>query len=266
MTTKTGNTSLTKQTVTDGGGTDSKTPMSKQARPAKKFNPEMFNAGIMAIVKSSFEFSDDHDYDNAAYQLISEFNDSLDMPIADTYPNALEAVHAVEEWVDKCSWYYQPPILFDIKSLTVTITAQAPSGQISVSMNAEPRPDTELDIVIASMKLQLQQAFVSAFPKSAQSPKAAQKQEKKSGDAIEETSGVDCIRRQMYQGKMVTRVIPDSGRWKRHGIPLYDGTAKKHEIDLPDEEGDYSFEGTVTFEETDDKPTRVTFIEGEFTE
>lgn len=173
--------------------------------------------------------------------------------------DAIAAITAYKAWLDTSDYIWSEPIRFVVTEFSVTLTMNAPSGSISVSMKAEPIGGNSDSDIIRKMKDRLQTAVNEAFGKQNAPQQQSISKSKTQKELETEEVEIDTLRVQEYQGKTVYRLIPTEGRWQKYGIPLYAKDAKKLGIDLPDELGEYELEGIAIYEiNADEKPTRVT--------
>lgn len=173
-------------------------------------------------------------------------------------PDAIAAINAYKTWLETSDYVWSEPIRFVVTEFSVSLTMNAPSGSISVTMKAEPIGGNADSEIIRKMKDRLQTAVNEAFGKQNaahnQATNQSETQKKRETEEVE----VETLRVQEYQGKTVYRLIPTEGRWTKYGLPLYKNDAKKLKLDLPTGLGEYEFEGTCEYEiDADEKPTRV---------
>lgn len=256
-----------KKALIVSGATDSNDEQPKP-RAKQTFNMDVFRAGTLGLLKG-YKLAPENDETNSSKvleQFISELQDSFGIPVEQQYGNAVDAINGAEAWLIKTNWYYSEPVLYDINGVTVTLTMPANSGQISVAMSVTPREDVELDIVIADMKLKLQQAITSAFPrKSSNQDEHNSAKPKEEHKPKTESFNVSAIVVGEYQGKRTIRVIPTNGRWQEHGVAIYDDKIEELGLEIPEEEGEYEFKGRMTYEMKDnDKPSRVIRLTGDY--
>lgn len=229
-----------------------------------KFNEALFDAAIQGILLSEQRMETPNtEVEKAAKEAFTTDSIGGKINLAETYGNAVDAIQAFETWLAESDWHYEPPVLYTGKLLTVCLTAQAASGQVSVSMQFEPSDWTDIAPAIAAAKRDLQNAFLDAFPHTKPTGKSASKPNKPKSDTSEtETYEFDRLVIGSYQGKPTARLMPTEGRWTQFGVALYPKEAEKFGIELPEEEGEYDYTGTMTYTmSADDKPRKVTHIE-----
>jgi len=244
------------------GDTDSTEPLKQ------KFNFDLYHAGIMGILKTHKLVGENANTNSSPelLQAITEFDESNGIPIEAKFSNAVDAINAFEAWIMVTDWYYTEPVLYTTNSITVTLTMPANSGSISVAMQVTPKEEVELDIVIADVKLKLQQAITSAFPRQSSNQGDGTKPAKTEQKTVKtESFNVSHVVVGNFKGQRTVRLIPSNGRWKEYGIPIYDDMIEELEFEVPEEEGEYEFKGRMTYEMKDnDKPSRVVRVSGEY--
>jgi len=249
-------------------GSSAKTAQKKSGDTVKKpvFNDHLFLGGIEGILRANEMMQQGEDRDDSAayWDALGTWGATLDNPYQEEFESAVDAINSFEAWLVLSNWHYAAPILYTAKGFTVTMTMNAPSGQISVSLDGEVSPGIELADAIKEAKKDLQQAISAAFPRTANKPDTNSKNgksgAKKSTTKTEEVS-YELLRVVEFNGKLMPRLIPTEGKWIQFGIPLYQDIADKFEIEIPDEPGDYEMSGTMIYElKEDGKPKRVTEI------
>lgn len=192
------------------------------------------------------------------------FNQAVDMfeiecntAVAD-YGTAADAINAFENWLLITGYVPEEPRLYTVKDYTITLSVPVQSGTVSFGCTFEPMPGTDLDEVIQKVKKDLAEKFNKNWkaPVANTNKPGAQKP---SGNKKLKVHCVALRAQEKNDGRIFYYLMPDEGPWQTYGIPLYQGVAEEMNIELPEEAGEYEFEGMIVYEtkEDSDKPKRV---------
>lgn len=249
------------------GATESKKALSPKSKKVE-FSQQVFLGGIEGELRTRGIMSDEVTRDGSPefWDALGSFGGQLESTVEDTYPTAVDAINAFIVWLDESGWEYIAPVYFHQKGFSITLTMAAPSGQISVTGNYEVAEGAELSQAVGAAKAELQQAVIKAFPGSANRKTSPTPQSSASGpksaEPKTESLEFDTLRIAEYNGNMVSRLMPTSGRWKQFGVAIYPDVAKKFGLEIPVTPGDYDYTGTMVYTLKDDgKPQRVISIE-----
>lgn len=243
------------------GSSHEKVQSDTGTKPKPVFKMDLFRAAVAAKIWECQPNPDFPAYDpNGAEveQAIEKFTANFGKA-PDEYNNAVEAASVFSEWVDVNGFEYERPVYYKSTGYSITLSAQTKSGTVSMTMQFVSTEDD--DKAVAQARQDLVKRFASAFPvPEASKIQGTAKPGAKTEYKTEEVD-IECLRVGIYNGKMVYHIIPSEGKWTQFGIPLYPDIAKKFDLDLPDEEGEYELSGTMTYELKDDgKPRRVISI------
>lgn len=268
---------MNSKTTTDAGSSAGKAQKKNGATVKNireiKFDKGLFIGGVAGYLRSmeppaipfDGEYAKEPALEQAVEMMIIYYGKELE-----DFGDAVTALAAFKQWLDDTDWHYQKPLIYNINNITVTLGMTVPSGTLTVSMNVDDLVGDPAR-VIREVKDELQAALSAAFAGTIERRRPLPETEKpnrnskaKSDEPQYETEEVHVtgMRVKKYENKWYWNLMPDEGKWQQYGIPLYSDVAKKFDVKLPQESGEYDIDWIVTYElKEDGKPRRVIEID-----
>lgn len=228
----------------------------------KPMDFDLFMGAVHGILRTAFPgFSTNPStFDKMVKAAMGAFLLAVDMQDHMTYPTAVDAIVAFQQWIEESEWTYEPPTLFTVNGFTVSIVMAGNGGSLGVSLDCTVANTTSLSDAISAAKDTLREAVKGAFPTSADNGQRATSSATSSNRSGLEIEEYDCqtLRVTEKDGKFYYYAMPSEGRWQKYGIPLYGDVAKKYHVELPAESGEFEVNWFITAEMKENgKPSRV---------